>query len=61
VKKPTQRLPWEVREVRYLNEVEYTVVDADLMWVANFGNVRADADFVVDIANQWHTKRKGRQ
>lgn len=56
--KPTQPLPWEVVEHA---DGEVVVVDANGFWVADFGPVRAEADFVVECVNKTMKRKRVRR
>lgn len=64
-KPPTQPLPWKVHRQAgqsllspYNCQDDFVIHDADGFWVASFGSVRAEADFVVAVANAWHARHR---
>ena len=60
---PTQPLPWTVKRIIRDSvstgyENDFAILDANGFWVASFGPVRTEADFVCAVVNQWQEGRK---
>lgn len=62
MKAPTQPLPWSVQEDRAPGyPSDFRILDANGCWVASFGPVRAEAEFVVECVNKTEKRKRARR